>query len=181
MANNNYDPKLLRGISIYQDGKRTLYAPFYTKKAYILTEKNAAHYINYIVGYLAALVIFEVVLIFSKNTLLSLIIAILTLIINYLYFYFRCLSKAGQVTDFHKVKENEPFIQRQANQLEYDRIYTLIICCILLVVILAFYMMWQKPEGIFFYITLGTIILSALYGFINFAIYLTKRKNDRKN
>lgn len=180
MANNKYDPKLLRGISIYQDGKRTLYAPFYTKKAYILTEKNASHYINYIVGYLAALVIFEVVLIFSKNALLSLIAAIVTLIVNYLFFYFRCLSKAGQVTDFRKVKEKEPFIQRQANQLEYDRIYTLIICCILLVVILVFYMLWQDPDGIFYYITLGTIVLSALYGIINVMILITKEKADKK-
>ena len=181
MANKKtYDPSLMRGISIYQEEKRTLYAPFFSKKAYIITEKNANHYINYVVGYLAALVIFEVVLIFSRSSLLSLSAAVLALIVNYIFFYKRFLSKAAVIEDFNKTRKHESFITRQARQLDYDRIYTLIICCILLAVILYFYMLWQKLDGIYFYIVLLTIILAALYGFINVAILITKRKAEKK-
>ncbi len=172
-----YDPSLIRGISIYQDNGRTLYAPFYSKKAYIMTQNNAAHYINYIVGYIAAMVFFEIAYIFSKDLLISILIAIAVLIANFLFFYFNFIKKAG-VLDGYKKEEKDGFILRQAKQLEYDRIYTLIICCILLVVIFYFYALWQDLEGIYLYIIVLSIIASAVYGLVNLAILLRKRKLD---
>ena len=177
--NNKYDPRLIRGISIYQEEKRTLYAPFYSKNAYIMTPNNSRHYINYIVGYIAAMVFFEIVYILSKNLLLSLCVAFGVIIINFLFFYFNFLKKAAVIENYAK-KQKDSFILRQARQLEYDRIYTLIVCCILLVVIFVFYAMWQKLDGIYLVIIVLSIIMSAVYGFINLAILICKRKLDQK-
>lgn len=179
MANKKYDPKTIRGISIYQDEKRTVYAPFYSKNGYIMTQSNTGHYINYMVGYLTSLVVFEIVLILSKSVPLSLLSAVLVLIINFLFFYFNFLKKAAVIENYSR-QQKENFIIRQARQLEYDRIYTLIICCILLVVIFYFFTLWQKPEGLYLYIIIISGIASAVYGFVNLAILICKRKMDKE-
>ena len=176
---NKYDPSTIRGISIYHDDKRTLYAPFYSKKAYIMTPANTRHYVNYIVGYITSMVAFEFALILSKNTVISLIAAAAVLVVNFLFFYFNFLKKAAVIDDYTRQKK-EGFIIRQAKELEYDRIYTLIVCCILLVVIFAFYAKWQDLEGIYLYIVILSIIISALYGFVNLAILRCKRNMDKK-
>ena len=177
---NKYDPKTIRGISIYHEDKRTLYAPFYSKKAYILTQGNVRHYVSYMVGYIAAMVAFEVVCIFSKSIPLSIGAAILVLIANFLFFYFNFLKKAAVIENYDKVKKEESFIVRQAKELDYDHIYTLIICCILLVVIFYFYALWQKLDGIYLYVILTCGIASAIYLVINIMILFTKRKMDKK-
>ena len=180
MANKiKYDPELIRGISIYHDEKRTVYAPFYSKKAYIMTKNNAGHYISYVVGYIAALVVFEIVAIFSKSTPIATLAGILVLIINFLFFYFNFLSKAAVIENYSKAKK-DGFISRQAKELEYDRIYTLIICCILLVVIFYFYALWQKLEGVYLYIVIFLGAASALYGIINVLILFKKRSMDKQ-
>lgn len=172
---NKYNPKTIRGINIYHDDKNTIYMPFLSNTAYILTPSNTKHYVNYIVGYLAALVIFEVVLIFSKNTLLSLLAGIGVLIVNYLFFYFNFLKKAIKIEDY-ELKKKDNFIRRQAKELDYNRIYTLIVCCILLVLILVFYCWWQKLEGVYYYVTLMMIVAAAIYGIINVIILICKNK-----
>ena len=174
-----YDPSNIRGLSIYHDDKRTVYAPFYSKKGYIMTEANTRHYVTYMAGYIAAVVALEVAVIFSKNTALSIGICLLVLIINFVSFYFNFLRKAAVIEDYPKQKKDN-FITRQAKELEYDRIYTLIICCILLVVILYFYALWQKLDGIYLYIVVFMIAASAIYLFINIAILIHKRKMDSK-
>ena len=176
---NKFNPENIRGISICKENNKTIYAPFYSQKAYILNENNARHYVNYIVGYIAAMVVFEMVYIFSKNLLLSLLIGLLVLVINFVYFYFNFLKKASIQSDFKK-QSKDSLILRQAKMLEYDRIYTLIVCSILLVVIFYFYMLWQKLDGIYLYIVIASIVMSALYGIFNFLILLKKRQLDKK-
>jgi hypothetical protein len=176
---NKYDPKTIRGISIYHDDKRTLYAPFYSKKAYIMTQGNIRHYVSYMAGYIAAMVIFEIVCILTKSIPLSLGAAVLVLIANFLFFYFNFLKKAAVIEDYTRQKK-EGFIARQAKELEYDRIYTLIICCILLVVIFYFYALWQKLDGIYLYIIIFCGAASALYLVVNILILITKRKMDKE-
>ena len=53
-------PSDLNGISIYHEEKRTVYSPFFSKKAYIINENNVNQYVSYIQGYLIALIIFVV-------------------------------------------------------------------------------------------------------------------------
>lgn len=177
---STYDPSGIRGISIYHDDKRTIYSPFYSKKGYIMNENNTRHYVNYILGYVTSMVAFEIALILSKSTPLSLLAAFVVLIINFIFFNRNFLQKAAVIENYSKEKK-DGFITRQAKELEYDRIYTLIVCCILLVVIFAFYAKWQYLEGIYLYIVILSIIMSALYGFINLAILINKRKMDRKH
>ena len=172
-----YDPSSIRGISIFKDDKRTIYAPFYSRKGYILTENNTGHYVNYVVGYIAAMVAFEFAAIFFKDTLIACLVGLAVLILNFVFFYFNFLRKAAVIEDFGR-KPKENFILRQAKTLEYDRIYTLIICCILLVVIFVFYALWQDLEGIYLYIVLLSIAASAIYGFVNLAILIYKRKRN---
>ena len=177
--NKKYDPSEIRGISIYHDGKRTVYAPFYSKKGYIMTESNTKHYINYMIGYIAAVVALEFAVIFTKNTPLSIGIALLVLIINFVSFYFNFLRKAAVIENYPRNKKDN-FIIRQAKELEYDRIYTLIVCCILLIVIFYFYALWQKLEGIYLYIVVFIAVASVIYLIINIAILICKRNMDGK-
>ena len=177
--NNKYDPSTIRGISIYHEDKRTLYAPFYTSKAYIMNGNNTRYYVNYVLGYVTSMVAFEAVYIFSKNLTISLLIAAAVLISNFVFFYFNFLKKAAVIENFSKEKKDS-FVLCQAKQLEYDRIYTLIVCCILLVVIFVFYAKWQDLEGIYLYIVILSIIVSAIYGIVNLAILRCKRNLDKK-
>lgn len=174
----NYDPSSLRGVFIHQEDKRTIYAPFYSKKGFIITANNIRHYINYMVGYLASLVVFEFVSIFTKSIAISLLAALSVLVINFLSFYFNFLKKASVIENFSREKK-EGFIQRQARQLDYERIYTLIICCILLVAIFAFYVWWQDLEGIYLYIVMISMVASAIYGILNVVILIYKKRNEK--
>ncbi len=180
MANKTkYEPSSLRGLSIHQTGKKTVYAPFYSDKGYIINTGNIRHYINYVVGYLVSLVAFEIAVIITKNTPVSILAALAVLVINFLSFYFNFLKKASVIENFAKEKK-ENFIDRQAKMLEYDRIYTLIICCILLVVIFVFYAMWQHLEGVYFWIVVLCTAASVIYGILNLIILIRKRKMDEK-
>ena len=89
--------KDLHGMSIYHEDKRSVYAPFYSKNGYVLTDENCKEYRSYVTNYLFALLIFSIVYIVTKNIVPALLLGLLFLIGAIIAFYLRFLKKAAKI------------------------------------------------------------------------------------
>ena len=172
-----YNPKELNGLSIYHDEKRTVYSPFFTKKAYIITEKNANDYIVYIQGYLIALLISTLAYIITKNIWLSLSLALVFIISTIVTFYLGFIKKANVIENYNK-KEKDSFIIRQAKGLEKKNIITIIVACVLLAIALMFNSYINNFTGSLFYFSLFAALISLAYGALHVYALIYKNKNN---
>ncbi|MBQ3296004.1 MAG: hypothetical protein IJH00_05965 [Erysipelotrichaceae bacterium] len=172
-----YDPKELNGMSIYHDEKRTVYAPFFTKKAYIITEKNVNDYIVYIQGYLIALLVFSLSYIITKNFLLSLALGLLFIASTIAVFYFSFIRKAAVIENYNK-KEKDTFIVRQAKFLERKNIITIIICAPLLAFMIMLNSYINNFNGAMFYFSVFIAAVAVLYGLLHVYALIYKNKHQ---
>ena len=171
------DPSELNGLSIYHDEKRTVYSPFFTKKAYIITEKNISEYISYIQGYLMALLVFAVAYIFTGNLILSVVFGLLFMISTIVVFYIRFIKKAGVIDDYTK-KERDNFIVRQAKGLDRKNIITIIICSPLLAIMLMLNSYINGFTGVTLYFSGFVALVALLYGILHIYILIYKNNNN---
>ena len=178
MAKNKkeIDPKDLNGLSIYHDEKRTVYAPFFSKKAYIITEKNIKEYISYIQGYLIALMIFAVAYIVTKNPLIGILLAVTFLISSIVVFYINFIKKASVIEDYKK-EPKDSFAIRQAKSLDRKNIITIIICCPLLALAFMLNSYFNKFTGAALYLSVAAAVASLLYGALHIYILIYKDRN----
>ncbi|MBQ6334877.1 MAG: hypothetical protein IJI46_07420 [Erysipelotrichaceae bacterium] len=172
----NYDLNALNGISIYHENKRTVYAPFYSKKAYIINENNVSHYNTYIQGYLIAIVIFLLAQIFYRHLWVSLLLALLFMVSTFIIFKRNFLDKAAVIEDYKK-PQRDNFITRQA-RLEKKNIRTIIICSPLLAAAILFNSYLNKVEGDMLYLMIFIAIIAVLYGLLHIYILLYKNRNS---
>ncbi len=173
------DPSSLNGLSIYHDGKHTVYAPFYSRRAYILTKENAGAYVSYIQGYLVTLLVFVAAYIIYRKIWMPVILASLFLISTFVSFYLNFLRKANVIEDYRK-PHRDSFVTRQAASLEEKNILTIIISSPLLAAALMFHSYLNHYEGAMFYIILAVAVVAALYGLLHVYILIYKRNNSRK-
>ncbi len=178
MAKNKkeIDPKYLNGLSIYHDEKRTVYAPFFSKKAYIINEKNAKEYVSYIQGYLIALLIFAVVYIVTKNPLIGIMLAVTFIISNLVVFYMNFIKKASVIENYNKAPRDN-FAIRQARSLDRKNIITIIICCPLLALAFMLNSYFNKFTGAALYLSIAAAVASLLYGALHIYILIYKDRN----
>ena len=170
------DPKDLHGISIYHEEKRTVYAPFYTNKGYIITENNINHYINYIQGYLIALLIFVLTYIVYQKVWIPLLLAIIFMVSTIVVFYRNFLSRANVIENYKK-PQRDNFAIRQAKSLDEKNIWTVIICSPLLAIAIMFNSYLNKYEGGMYYLMLFISVVALAYGILHIYILIYKRKN----
>ena len=175
---NATDPSRLSGISIYHDEKRSVYSPFFTRKAYVLNKENADQYVSYVQGYLIALLIFAVVYILYRKFFQALLMAVLFLCVNIAYFYLRFIRKAPVITDYHK-KSRESFLARQARSLELRNIWTIIICCFLLSVVIIFNGYLNHFEGSSRILNGILAFISLFYGMLHIFVLIEKKKSGK--
>ncbi len=169
-------PSQLSGLSVYQDGKRTVYAPFFTSKGYIINEDNGQHYVSYIQSYLITLLIFSVSYIITKNLLVSAGLAVFFMIGNVINFYMTFLKKAP-VIDPYKKPAKDNFAVRQAKSLEVKNIVTIIVCCPILAAVLLLNGYVNKFEGFAAYLNWFTAGCALFYGLLHVYILIYKKKN----
>lgn len=174
--NKRYDLSLLNGISIYHDEKHTVYAPYFTNNAYILTEDNVKQYVSYIQGYLVALVVFVVAYIVYRKFWIPFILAILFIVSTIVTFYLNFIRKANVIENY-KRPERDSFISRQAKTLESRNILTIAISGVLLAGALILHSYLNGFEGEMFYMMLVIATVSFLYGLLHFYILYYKKKN----
>ncbi len=177
MANKkkDYDPNQLYGMSVYHDGKHTVYSPFFSKKAFLIDKSNVRDYVNYIQGYLIAIMVFSVAYIIRKELLLPVLLSLFFLISNIVTFYMTFIKKAGIIENYKK-PERDSFAVRQAKSLESKNIWTIIICCPLLAAVTMLYSYLNQYEGFMFYMMLFISVFVLLYGFLNVYILIYKKK-----
>ena len=169
--------KDLHGMSIYHEEKRTVYAPFFTKNGYVLTDDNCKEYRSYVTNYLFALLIFSVVYIVTKNLLPSLLLGLAFLIGAIIAFYLRFIKKTAVIPNYKRpLKDN--FFYRQAKNLDNKRIWTIIICCVLLAFFIILNGKISNFEGAYLYLNIFFAIVAIVYGIMNVYILLLKKKLD---
>ncbi|MBR0474167.1 MAG: hypothetical protein IJJ19_04120 [Erysipelotrichaceae bacterium] len=163
-------------MSIYQDEKRTVYSPFYSKAGYVVSADNCRYYVSYIQGYLMALLIFSVAYLITRNLIISLSLAILFIIGNFISFYMNFMKKAATIYPYKK-PERDSFAVRQAQALETKNIITIIVCCPLLAATLLLNGHINKFEGLAFYLNIGMSVFALLYGLLHVYILILKKRN----
>lgn len=169
--------KDLHGMSIYHEDKRSVYAPFYSKNGYVLTDENCKEYRSYVTNYLFALLIFSIVYIVTKNIVPALLLGLLFLIGAIIAFYLRFLKKAAKIPNY-KRPFRDNFFYRQAKNLDNKRIWTIIICCVLLAFFIVLNGKISKFEGSYLYLNTFFAIVAIVYGIMNVYILLLKKKLD---
>lgn len=171
--------KNLHGMSIYHEEKRTVYAPFFTKNGYVLTDDNCKEYKNYVTNYLFAFLIFSIVYIVTKNIVPALLLGILFLIGAIIAFYLRFINKTAIIPNYKRpLKDN--FFVRQAKNLDNKRIWTIIVCCVLLAFFIILNGKISKFEGSYLYLTYFFAAVSIIYGFMHLYILMLKKKIDNQ-
>lgn len=159
---NKNDPESLNGLFIYHDAKRTVYAPFFSRNAYIVNKENTSQYTAYIEGYLLSLLIFSIFYIVTKNLLLSIIIALVFLFYNLLSFYRNFIKKASIIENYKKPAK-QSFVARQAENLETKNLLTVIVCCFLLSLVILYNGYINRFTGVTYYLNLILSISSFIY------------------
>lgn len=171
--------KDLHGMSIYHEEKRTVYAPFFTKNGYVLSDDNCKEYKNYVTNYLFAFLIFSVVYIVTKKLLPSLLLGVLFLIGAIIAFYLRFIKKTAVIPNYKRpLKDN--FFVRQAKNLDNKRIWTIIICCVLLAFFIVLNGILSKFEGSYLYLTYFFAAVAIAYGLMHVYILQLKKRIDNE-
>lgn len=170
-----FSPEALHGMSIYHDEKRTVYAPFYSKNGYILTNENCKEYKNYVTNYLFAFLVFSLAYIFTTKLWFSVLLGVLFLIGAFIAFYLRFIKKATIIENYKRpYKDN--FFLRQAKSLDNKRICTIIICCVLLCLMILLNGKIANYEGSYLYLNYFFAAVALIYGFMNLYIFFLKKK-----
>lgn len=183
MAKKSIKAKDINGMSIYQEDKRTIYAPFYTKNAYIITDNNVKEYQNYITGYLISFLVFTISYIISKKIFISICLALLFFIGSFISFYLNFLKKASTIANYKKIKK-ESFVEKQAHTLDDKRIITIIVCSFLLTFFIYLNAYISNFTGSYMLLTYIIMLIVFLYGILNIYIFIRKHqltKNKQNN
>ena len=175
--NRTYDLNKLGGLSIYHDDKRTVYSPFFTDKAYIITEKNVDDYIGYTQGYLLGLVIFTLAFFITRNVWISIGLGLVFIISTTAVFYFSFIKKAGVIEHYNK-KEKDSFIIRQAKTLDERNLKTIIIACPLLSLMVMVNAWINHFNGTMLYLSIIIALVVLIYCGIHIYALNYKRKNN---
>ncbi len=176
--NKKTDPANLNGPSVYHTDRKTVYAPFFTKKAYIITPENMKQYVSYIQGYLVSIVVFVIAYLIYRKPLIPVILMVLFMVSTVAVFYFNFIRKAAVLDNFKK-PEKEGFISRQAKALDYKRIWTVIIASPLLAIAIMIHSYLNKYEGAMLYIMVFMALLAAFYGILHIFVLLNKKHNEK--
>lgn len=181
MAKNKrrYDPRSLKGASIYQEEKRTVYSPFFTKKGYIITENTYKAYTQYVQGYLIALLIFSVAYIITKNMWISVGLGGAFFIGTIVSFYINFIKKAVLIEHYTKLKKDNFFI-RQAKTLPFKNLIVMTICSFLLSGMIMLNGYINSFTGTYFILNTSLAIVALIYAFMNVYIIIYKKTNNIK-
>ena len=170
----NLQAKDLQGMSIYHEEKRTVYAPFFTRSGYVLSDDNCKEYKNYVTNYLFAFLIFSVTYIITKNIVPSLLLGVLFLIGAIIAFYLRFIKKAATIPNYKRpLKDN--FFVRQAKNLDNKRIWTIIVCCVLLAFFIVLNGYINHFEGSYMTLTYFFAAVAIIYGLMHVYILMLKK------
>ena len=175
--NKRTDLDYLYGMSIYHEGKKALYSPFFSKKAYIINENNISHYTSYIQSYLIAMLVFLVSYILSKKLLLSIVLTILFLGVQIFLFYRNFIKKASFIDDFKK-PHRESFIERQAANMDAKACWTVIICCPLLATFIMLNAYLNHYEGFNFILMVIIALIALAYGVLH--LFVLRKIKERQ-
>ena len=173
----NTGADFVNGLSVFHDEKRTVYCPFFSKTGYIMTDENCGEYARFSGSFVISLLIFTILYLFTKNFLPSLIVAILYVVVASLVFYFRFIKKAPTIENYKKPVSDNYFV-RQAKQLTYKRLWTIILGCIALFICLYIYGLWQGLEDASYIANLLCASCALIYSGINVYILILKKKNN---
>ncbi len=181
MAKNKrrYDPKSLKGAAIYQEEKRTVYSPFYTKKGYVITESTYKAYTQYVQGYLIALLIFSVAYIITKDMWISVGLGGAFFIGTIVSFYLNFIKKAVLIENYVKSKKDNFFV-RQAKSLPFTNLIVMTVCSFLLSGMIMLNGYINSFTGTYFTLNTALAIVALIYAFMNVYIIIYKKANNIK-
>ena len=164
-------PSELRGGSIYQDGKRTVYSPFYTKNGYVIATKDVQAYTTFVQSFSLSPFLFLLSYLITRNILICVILSPL------FFFYTAFLNTATQIQNFKKPKK-ENFFKTQAETLDTSRIRTIILCSILLSVCFVIFGIMRTYFIEMRYLAYICAVLSLIYGFLYIYILILHKKSE---
>ena len=170
-------PKDLNGIFVYHEEKRTVYAPPFSRRGYIISDSNIDQYVSYVQAYLIAIIIFVVAYIIYRKLTIPILLASMFIAVNLFLFYRSFLSKANIIANYKRPKRDS-FAQRQAAALDEKQIITIIIASPLLAAAIMFnsYLNGFKDE--MFYMMLFISLIAIAYGILHIYVLILKRKSD---
>ena len=170
-------PSELRGGSIYQDGKRTVYSPFYTKNGYVIATKDVQAYTTFVQSFSLSPFLFLLSYLITRNILICVILSLIFCAITLCFFYKDFVKNATMIQNFKKPKK-ENFFKTQAETLDTSRIRTIILCSILLSVCFVIFGIMRTYFIEMRYLAYICAVLSLIYGFLYIYILILHKKSE---
>lgn len=137
MANTVNNVKRPSGIHIYIDDKgRDVYYDVFTKRGYVIQEKNRSTYARFENRYLLCIILIILLCSITDNYLLSIIIGVVAAIIYEIAFRFNFLTTLVAINNF-KPKEKNSIINQIANSNQKQKTIIKVILYIALAVLIV--------------------------------------------
>ncbi len=168
----------LRGVSIYQEKKRTVYYDMFTKSGYVINNAEVRNYMLFSNRHTAIALGAVVIYYLTNNVVLSVVAGIAALVIMELVFRKTFLQKLPEIKNYQR-----PHKQSYVDSIATDETVTRILLLILIGVLLAFMLIYNIATGIYkdqlsvimsYMVVVGAVILTVLH-----TIALIKKLTNR--
>ncbi|MBR0462354.1 MAG: hypothetical protein IJJ00_06555 [Erysipelotrichaceae bacterium] len=173
---NKVKPEELKGSSIYQEKRRTIYSDWFMKnKGYIISENDADKYYVYSLRFIGSLVILFFVIMFTGNQLYGYGAGILFYAVTTLMFYFLFLPKLAVISNFNKPKKDN-FINELAKKQNQQTLTVTVILSVLIgtvIIIYAHKNNFDQTAMIAYYII---AVMAYGYGVMNILAFIKKKR-----
>ncbi|MBE6104277.1 MAG: hypothetical protein E7193_05220 [Erysipelotrichaceae bacterium] len=158
----------LRGVSIYQEKKRTVYYDVLNKNGYIINNAEVKNYMLFSNRHTAIALGAVVIYYLTNNVVLSVGLGIAALIATEIVFRKTFLHKLPEITAYERPKK-----QSYVDSIATDETVTRIILLIVIGILLAFMLIYNIATGVYkdqlsvimsYMVIAGAIVLTVLHG-----------------
>ncbi len=158
----------LRGVSIYQEKKRTVYYDVLTKSGYVINNAEVRNYMLFSNRHTAIILGAVVIYYLSNNVVLSVGLGIAALVAVEFIFRKAFLHKLPEIKAYNRPKK-----QSYVDSIAADETVTRIILLLVIGVLLAFMLIYNIATGVYkdqlsvimsYIVIAGAIVLTVLHG-----------------
>ncbi len=158
----------LRGVSIYQEKKRTVYYDVLTKSGYVINNAEVRNYMLFSNRHTAIILGAVVIYYLSNNVVLSVGLGIAALVVVEFIFRKAFLHKLPEIKAYNRPKK-----QSYVDSIAADETVTRIILLLVIGVLLAFMLIYNIATGVYkdqlsvimsYIVIAGAIVLTVLHG-----------------
>ena len=170
----------LSGYFIYQEKKRTIYYDIFTKKAYLLLNKDLETYNRFYLRHMVTSIALFALLVITDNMLLSVSVALALHLLGCWLFRVKFLYNQPLVQNWVKPKEAS-YIDTRASEVSYLFAVAIIVAGLLLAGLIASDILSGKPRDMLNTSAMvALIVVGVVVSILHIIIIFRKYRNEHR-